>query len=72
MTSREEAQFGFKNKISLDEAMTGREFCSLLQIDYEAVRDLRAADRRANFAQFLDDLIDIEPVRRHIAERLKA
>lgn len=69
--SREIIQHGFKGKIGLADAMTGREFCELLQIDYDCILERRADDRIANYEYFLDELLDIGAVRRDIEERLK-
>ncbi len=68
--TREEIQIGFKGKISIDEAMTGREFCVLVGIDYDDILALRAADREANYHQFLKDLLNIHSVRSEILHRL--
>ncbi len=68
--TREEIQIGFKRKISLEEAMTGREFCNLLQIDYDSILALRAADREANYSEFLEELLQIPSVRKGILDRL--
>ena len=58
---KEAIRSGFKNRINLQEAMTGREFCELLEIDYIVER--RKADGPANVAYFLEELVKIEPVR---------
>lgn len=68
--SREEIQIGFKRKISLDEAMTGREFCDLVGIDYDSILALRAADRQANYNEFLEELLRISSVRNDILQKL--
>lgn len=58
---KEAIRSGFKNRINLQESMTGREFCELLEIDYIVER--RKADGSANVAYFLEELVKIEPVR---------
>lgn len=68
--SREEIQIGFKRKISLNEAMTGREFCQLVSIDYDQITAHRAADRVANYNTFLNDLLNIPSVRSDIQTKL--
>lgn len=46
---------GFKRKISIEECMTGREFCEeLLEIDYDAIVRRRKRDASANFRYCLD------------------
>lgn len=68
--SKEEIQIGFKRKISLDEAMTGREFCGLVGIEYDQIIAHRAADRVANYNSFLSDLLKIPSVRSDLQRKL--
>ena len=63
-SAKEDIQIGFKRKISLDEAMTGREFCELVGIDYDQIIAHRAADRVANYNRFLSELLEIPSVQR--------
>ncbi|MDE2821252.1 MAG: hypothetical protein OXI40_16085 [Chloroflexota bacterium] len=69
-STREEIRTGFKRKISVDEAMTGREFCALLGVDYDRILAIRAADRQANYDAFLKELLRIPSVRSDIVQRL--
>ena len=72
--SREAIVLGFKNRISLEEALTGREFCDLLEIDYDAIVEARMADQELNLEYFVDELVKIpsvyERLRNHIDGRL--
>lgn len=68
--SREEIQQGFKRMISIEEAMTGREFCDLLGIDYQKIADVRANDRAANFNYLVDNLLNIDAIKSRIDSRL--
>ncbi len=68
--SRQEIETGFKNKFHIDQTMTGRELCALLGVDYEYIVERRAADKYANYNQFLDDLIDIDSVRSYMLNKL--
>lgn len=61
---------GFKRRIALDEAMTGREFCTLLEIDYDAIVEARRADGADNVEFFLSELVKIEPIRRQLRDLL--
>ena len=47
---------GFKGEISMGEAMTGREFCNLLSIDYDALVKKRKDDQEANLKFFMEEL----------------
>lgn len=62
---------GFKHKIPIDECMTGREFCDLLEIDYDAIVAERRQDGPANFDHFLSELLKIEHVREYFENRLQ-
>lgn len=70
--SKEAIVLGFKSKITYDEAMTGREFCELLEIDYESILEERKADQEPNLYHFIDDLLSIESVRKLIEVRLRS
>ncbi len=61
---------GFKRRIDLDEAMTGREFCELLEIDYDDIVQARRADCADNVEFLLSELVKIEPVRHRLLELL--
>ena len=62
---------GFKKRIRFDEAMTGREFCELLEIDYEEIVRLRQGDADSNLHYFLSELVAIPRARRLIEHLLK-
>ena len=68
--THEEIVVGFKNKITPEEAMTGAEFCELLNIDYDEIRDLRAQDREYNLDQIIDQLLLIDEIRTRMEEKL--
>ena len=61
---------GFKRRIAFDEAMTGREFCDLLEIEYDAIVEARRADGPDNVEFLLSELLKIEPIRQRILELL--
>lgn len=61
--SRAEIVKGFKNRIEEKEAMTGREFCELLGIDYAEIIDLRKKDQMENLSYFVKQLVKIPIVR---------
>ena len=68
--SKEAIVLGFKSKISDEEAITGQEFCDLLEIDYESILEERKADQEPNLNHFIEDLLSIESVRNLIEIRL--
>jgi len=61
---------GFKKKIKLEEAMTGREFCELLEIDYDEIVAKRQADGPTNLDYFLSELVKIPAVRNRLRQLL--
>ena len=62
---------GFKRRIAFDETMTGREFCELLEIEYDAIVRRRRADCYDNCEYFVEELLGIEPVRRRMLQLLR-
>ena len=50
---------GFKQKIDIEEAMTGREFCDLLEINYDEIVEVRKLDAEDNVRCFLEELLRI-------------
>ena len=69
--SREDIWKGFKRKINLEEAMTGREFCDLLEIDYDEIVKIRTADTAYNRRLFVTDLLKIDQMRDLIEDTLE-
>lgn len=61
----------FKNKITMNEAMTGREFCDLLKIDYEAIINKRKEHQHKNFIYFMDTLFEIPAVLQSFKDRIE-
>lgn len=60
--TREQVVEGFKKKITLNEALTGREFCELLRIDYDAIVEERQQHQAKNLKYFVDSLLEIPAV----------
>lgn len=54
---------GFKNVFSIDEVMTGREFCNILKIDYDDIVKMRKDDATDNFNYVVDKMYEIKEVR---------
>lgn len=68
--SRRAIYDGFKRKIPLSECMTGREFCRLLEIDYDEIVARRQRDAQENFEYFMAELLRIDVVRNYIQRSL--
>lgn len=62
---------GFKKRIRLDEIMTGREFCDLLEIDYEEIVESRKAHGPVNMDYFISELVRIPEVKSKINRLLR-
>ena len=61
---------GFKQKIDIKEAMTGREFCDLLEIDYDEIVEVRKSDAEDNILYFLEELLGIPEMKSLIEDIL--
>lgn len=60
--SRESIVIGFKNKITKEEAMTGREFCDLIELNYDEIIQSRTSQGPENIRYFLSELLRIDAV----------
>ena len=70
MCNRDKIVTGFKNRITSDEAMTGREFCVFIEIDYDEIVERRMQDQQSNFDYFIRELIKIDQIRSAVEEML--
>ena len=61
---------GFKRQIELSEAMTGQEFCDLLELNYMEIVQMRAQQGPENARYFLKELIGIDSARKILKEDL--
>ena len=62
-SDRHVIQKGFKNRILLEECMTGREFCELLEIDYDEIVSIRSKDQETNLVYFIRELLKIDEIK---------
>ena len=69
-SSRDAIVRGFKDKITIEEAMTGRKFCELLELDYDEIVKARQVDQPDNVDVFLDELLRIDEVKTRILHLL--
>ncbi len=61
---------GFKKKITLEEAMTGLEFCTLLGIDYDEIVRFRQEHASVNFRDFINDILTMKSTREEIERQI--
>lgn len=59
---------GFKRYIAYEEVMTGREFCDLLEIDYDQIVNQRLSDTKDNTEYFIRELLEIPAVSEKIKD----
>ena len=62
-SDKEKIVTGFKNTFAIEEVMTGREFCNILDIDYDAVIKLRSDDVEDNFNYVTESILEIKDIR---------
>lgn len=62
---------GLKNYFKEDEILTGRDFCKILNINYDEIISLRMKDAEDNLNYFIDELLKIENVRSLLEKKLK-
>jgi hypothetical protein len=63
---------GFKNKITIEEALTGKDFCELFGLDFDEIIRTREVDRKANLEYFLKELITNEDFVEKLKTKIKA
>lgn len=68
-TSKHAIVTGFKHAVTEEQVWTGREFCELMGIDYDAIVNERREDADANRRFFVEQLLKIEEIRQ-IAEEI--
>ena len=61
---------GFKRMINPSEAMTGQEFCDLLELNYEEIVKARAEQGAENVRYFLKELVGIDAIRDRLKQLL--
>ncbi|MDR0984216.1 MAG: hypothetical protein LBL93_04310 [Ruminococcus sp.] len=70
-TDKETIAVGFKNVFSYEEILTGKEFCDLLEIDYEEIIKMRKQDEKENLEYFVEELLKIPEVEKLIEIKYK-
>lgn len=60
---------GFKNKISEKEAMTGRELCEIIGVDYAKILKMRKENQEENLIFFINNFLKIDVVKKHLLKK---
>lgn len=55
-----------KNKFSIDEVMTGKEFCDILGIDYKSIVKNRQLDTEDNFEYFIEEVVKLVEIQNKV------
>jgi hypothetical protein len=61
---------GAKGRFDVSHAMTGRELCAILGIDYDTLREKRQSQQAENLRYFLAELLKIQNIRQLLKELL--
>jgi hypothetical protein len=61
---------GAKGRFDVSHAMTGRELCTFLGIDYDVLREKRQSQQSENLGYFLSELLKISEIRQFIRKLL--
>jgi hypothetical protein len=62
---------GSKKRFTMEHILTGREFCEIIGIDYEQLRERRKANQKDNRLYFLSELLAIPEIRQEIRDLLE-
>ena len=68
---KQEIVIGFKEMISAQEALTGPEFCAMLEIDYEEIIEERKSDQQPNLEYLISELCKIRTARELIKQNME-
>ena len=68
--THEEIIEGFKRKFAPEQVMTGAEFCEILGIDYDEIRQRRSLDAQDNIELLIEELSQIPEIRDGILQRV--
>lgn len=60
---------GFKNQFTIDEVWTGRDFCNILNINYDEIIQQRRDDTIDNYLFVVDALAEMEAIQRKVFEK---
>lgn len=69
-STKEEIVKGLKGRFDLNNVMTGRELCSILNLNYQTIVDARKQDGEDNIDFFLDELLKINEIREKVINKL--
>lgn len=62
---------GFKNQFDINNIMTGKELCQILNLNYEEIINQRNNDAEDNIDYFIDELLKIDDIKQKIIRKLK-
>lgn len=68
--SREQIHTGLKRRFSLDQCMTGKELCRLIDVNYAEIVEVRQGDCQSNLNYFVKELLSIPKLHDMVSARL--
>lgn len=63
---KETIKIGMKSTFSIDQIMTGKEFCKLLKIDYNDILKIRKQDAEDNKEYFIKEMLNLDVVKQYL------
>ncbi|NWJ96537.1 MAG: hypothetical protein HXX20_12210 [Chloroflexi bacterium] len=70
VSTREQIKIGTKSRFDNEHALTGRELCSMIEVNYAEIVEARKADEKDNLNYFLDKMLDMPDIRKMIEAKL--
>lgn len=70
-SNKEKIVLGFKNQFTIDEVWTGKDFCNVLDINYEEIINQRRDDTIDNYLFVVEMLAEMEDIQKKVFENAK-
>ena len=67
---KEKIVTGFKNEFTIDEVWTGKDFCDILNINYEEIIKQRMDDTLDNYIFVVETLAEIKDIQKKVLEKV--
>lgn len=65
-TDKQQIVKGLKKKFTIDEVITGKELCDMLQIDYEEICKKRQEDTKDNFKYIIEEMCKLVEIKNYV------
>ncbi|MBZ7977802.1 restriction endonuclease [Campylobacter sp. RM12654] len=67
---KEKIKLGFKGVFDLENIMTGKELCDILNINYDEIINIRKKDAKENLEYFIDELVKIKKIQQMLKDKI--